>query len=50
MMFTAFSFAQIITAGWTFVAPPVVGGWAVGVLTMIDQFKDGGGKRNPSAM
>eukprot|EP00884_Botryococcus_braunii_P000596 jgi/Botrbrau1/10537/Bobra.7_1s0016.2 len=44
MLFIIFSFAQIGTAGWTFVAPPIVGGWAVGLLTMIDQFKDGGGR------
>lgn len=30
-------------AAWTFIGPPIVGKWAAGVFTMIDQFKKGGG-------
>lgn len=30
-------------AAWTFIGPPVVGKWAAGVFTMIDQFKGGSG-------
>ncbi|CAK0784899.1 hypothetical protein CVIRNUC_008104 [Coccomyxa viridis] len=30
-------------AAWTFIGPPIVGKWAAGVFTMIDQFKSGGG-------
>ena len=30
-------------AAWTFIGPPIVGKWAAGVFTRIDQFKSGGG-------
>ncbi len=42
-MFFLFSALQVGLAGWTFAGPPVVGKWAAGVFTMIDQFKAGGG-------
>lgn len=34
---------QVGLAGWTFTGPPIVGKWAAGLFTMIDQFKAGSG-------
>ncbi len=42
-MFFLFSAMQVGLAGWTFAGPPIVGKWAAGVFTMIDQFKGGSG-------
>lgn len=44
-MFFFFSAMQVGLAGWTFAGPPIVGKWAAGVFTMIDQFKGGSGVR-----
>jgi hypothetical protein len=35
---------QVGLAGWTFTGPPIVGKWAAGLFTMIDQFRDGSGE------
>ena len=42
-VFFLFSAMQVGLAGWTFAGPPIVGKWAAGVFTMIDQFKGGSG-------
>ena len=43
--FFLFSAAHVGLAGWTFAGPPVVGKWAAGFITMINQFKAGNGAR-----
>ncbi|BDA50938.1 Secretory carrier-associated membrane protein 6 [Coccomyxa sp. Obi] len=42
-MFFLFCALQVGLAGWTFTGPPIVGKWAAGLFTMIDQFKGGSG-------
>lgn len=37
------AFLQPILCGWIAVGPPVVGKWAAGGFTMIDQFRAGRG-------
>lgn len=37
-------FMQVGLSGWTFAGPPIVGKWAAGLFTMIDQFKNGSGE------
>jgi hypothetical protein len=44
-----FSALHLVLAGWTFAGPPVVGNWAAGLITMINQFKQGNGAPDPSA-
>ena len=42
-----FSALHVCLAGWTFAGPPVVGNWAAGLITMINQFKAGNGAMSP---
>ena len=47
--FFLLSAAHVGLAAWTFVGPPIVGKWAAGVFTMIDQFKEGKGELSLAA-